>query len=244
MKKFCVFFLIIVLLLSINTFALGQSAFKCTILSNDISNDSYRIYFIRCKGHYSNDTVNIYVTNTSKKAMKFQVTVGYGGADVQTTVESGFVEIPPEVTGRFELTELSRYPEKANTDLGYVPGSKLSESSVIQIHVQDFQEGATFVVSGFDSYESIRNTNYSAFKNQAAVQQQAFIPAYITNAKLVIKEKTEYKDDSSYEYTLSQPDNDTVKIFFDITVASAAACLGAIGVYTVCHLIKRRKNND
>lgn len=244
MKKIIVYFLIISLLLSVNTFAIGKASFKCTIYKSDMSGDYFRIYFIRCKGHYSNDTVNIYVTNTSEDVMKFQVTVGYGGANVQTSIESGYVEIPPEVTGRFELTELSRYPEKANTDLGYVQGSKLNANSVIQIQVQGCKEGATFVVSGIDSYDSIRNTKHTDFKNADAVQQQTFVPSYITNSRLVIKEEKKYEEEKSYEYTLEQPDNDTVKTFFDITVVSGAVCLGAIGIYTVCHFIKRRKNND
>ena len=133
---------------------------------------------------------------------------------------------------------------KANTDLGYVQGSKLNGNSVIQIQVQGCKEGATFVVSGIDSYDSIRNTNYTDFKNADAVQQQTFVPSYITNSRLVIKEEKKYEEEKSYEYTLEQPDNDTVKTFFDITVVSGAVCLGAIGIYTVCHFIKRRKNND
>ncbi len=244
MKKLLVSILIISLLLSVNTFAVTQSSYKCTIYKNDMSGENFKIYLMRCEGHYSNDTVTVYITNTSKKTMKFQVMVGYGGANVQTTVESGYVEIPPEVTGRFELTELSKYPEKTNDDLGYRPGSKLNGNSVVQISVQGCEAGSTFVITGIARFQNSRNSNYVNFKNADAIQPYVFVPAYVTQSKLVIKKEVEEKDQVSYEYTLQQPDNDTIKTFFDITIASGATCLVAIGIYTVCHFIKRRKNND
>ena len=107
MKKLLVICLIVAVLLSVNTFAIGKASLKCTIYEEDLSGTNYRLYLGKCTGHYSNDTVTIYITNTSDEAMKFQVMIGYSGASVPTTVESGYVEIPSGDTGRFVLTELS-----------------------------------------------------------------------------------------------------------------------------------------
>ncbi len=242
MKKLLICFLVFTILISVNTFALGEASYKFTMFKEDLSGTNYRVYLTKCQGHYSNGTVNLYITNTSKSSMKFQVTIGYSGASVQTSVESGYVEIPPKVTGRFELTDLDKYPEKTNDDLGYRPNSKLSGNSVVQIQVQSAFEGATFVVTGIDNFERSRNVNYSDFKNSDAIQRQAFVPAYVTQSKLVIKEEID-PDKESYEYTLQQPDSQTVQVAVKVIIASAIVCAGAITIYTVCH-IKRRKKHD
>ncbi len=241
MKKLLVICLIFALLLSVNTFAIGRASLKCTVYEEDLSDSNYRLYLSRCSGHYLNDTVTVYITNTSDEKMKFQVMIGYSGESVQTTVESGYVEIPPGVTGRFVLNELSKYYEKTNDSLGYNPNRKLGANSVVQIMVQNAFVGATFVVSGIDSYQTVRNVHYTG-TNANAVIYDKFIPSYVTQSKLVIK-KAEAEEGQSYEYTLSQPDNKSVKYFMIASVASASLGAVAIVVYTICH-IKRRNSND
>ncbi len=242
MKKLLVVFLIFALLLSVNTFALGQAALKCTVFSEDLSETNYRLYLGKCTGHYLRDTVTVYITNTSDEPMKFQVMVGFSGASVQTTVESGYVEIPKGVTGRFELKELSKYPEKTNDELTYNPNSKLGANSVVQIMVQNAYEGATFVISGIDSFQTVRNTNYST-PNPNAVIYTTFVPAYVTQSRLVIKKDEPVEEGKEYEYTLSQPDNQSVKYFVIAIGASLSLGVLATVVYALCH-IKRRNNND
>lgn len=242
MKRFLAVLLIFALLLSVNVFAQGTTSYKCTMFAEDLSGTNYRLYLARCTGHYSNDTVTVYITNTSDKPMKFQVMVGYSGGTVQTTVESGYVEIPKGVTGRFVLTELSKYHEKTNDELTYNPNSTLGKNSVVQIMVQNAFEGATFVITGIDSYQNIRNVNYTA-PNPNALVKDMFVPAYITQSKLVIKREEPIENSEQLEYTLSQPDNQSIKYFVNITVISVSIGIVALVVYGICH-IKRRNSND
>lgn len=241
MKKLLVICLIFSLILSVHTFAIGKASLKCTVFEEDLSGTNYRLYLGKCSGHYSNDTVTIYITNTSDENMKFQVMIGYSGSSVQTTVESGYVEIPSGVTGRFVLTELSKYYEKTNDTLGYNPKQTLGSNSVVQIMVQNAFKGATFVISGIDSYQSIRNTNYST-PNANAVIYDKFVPSYVTQSKLVIK-KVEVENGQTFEYTLLQPDNKSVDIFKNAIIVSAILGAASITIYTICH-IKRRNSND
>ena len=242
MKKLLVVILIFALLLSVNAFALGKASLKCTVYPDDLSGTNFRLYFIKCTGHYSRDTVTVYITNTSDKPMKFQVMVGYAGATVQTTVESGYVEIPKGVTGRFELNELSKYHEKTNDELTYDPNVKLSANSVVQIMVQDAYEGATFVVTGIDSFQSVRNTNFALASSNVVVTEK-FVPAYVTQSRLVIKRDEPVNEGEAHEYTLSQPDNQSIRYFVKITAGSLSLGMVATVIYALCHK-KRRNNND
>ena len=111
MKKLCVLLAVLSVLLSApRIFALGTGAYSCTVLAEDMSETSYQLYLSGCSGHYdaAGDSITLYITNTCSEERSFQLTVGYSGDQVQTTVESGFVVLPPQTTGKFQLTELSR----------------------------------------------------------------------------------------------------------------------------------------
>ena len=245
MKKIIAFVFIIMLVLSsVSVSALGTESLKCTVFKEDLSGDSYQLYFSNCRGHYSSGAVTVYVTNTSKHSAKFQVTVGWQGSKVQTMVESGYVELKPGVTGRFVLENLSEYPEKANDDLGYVPNSKLGENSVVRVMARGLEENDTFVVTGIDSYSMVRDSGFSDITPNA-VMKQPLVPQYVSESKLVIKdeEKEDKGDGSEYLYTMVQPDTESVNKFIIATVASAVLCLGGIAIYTVSFIIRRNKND-
>ena len=244
MKKIFAIIMVFIIVLSVNVLALGEYSYNCKVTERDMSGAKFRIYFINCRGHYYNDTVTVYVTNTSKDPINVQVSVGYGGGEVQTSVESGYVELESEVTGRFVLEHLSAYPEKANDDLGYVPGSALGENSVVIVELQNAKKGDTFVVSGIDQYGSARNTSHANFNDGSAIQRYPFIAAYVNESKLVVKDKEKSKAETTYEYTLEQPDNETVIKFLIIVTSSAVLCVGGLAIYIFSYVRKRRENND
>ncbi len=246
MKKIFALFLIFAMLtVGISVNAVSETSYRCTLLAGDISGENYQIYFSNCRGHYSNDTVTVYITNTSKREALFQVTVGFQGGEVQTTAESGYVKLDKGVTGKFVLTDISQYPEKANTTLGYVPGSALSESSVVRVQVKGLKAGDTFLVSGIDGFSRARDTSFQEIEANAIMS----IPtdyAYINDARLVIKKETEKKEDTGdfNGYTLTQPDSEAVDGFLKFVVISAVICVGGIIVYTFIFITKRREKND
>ncbi len=246
MKKFFILFLIFtMLIIGISANAVSEISYKCTLLEGDISGENYQIYFSNCKGHYANDEVTVYVTNTSKSKALFQVTVGFQGGKVQTTAESGYVELDTGVTGKFVLTDISQYPEKANTDLEYVPGSALGESSVVRVQVKGLKAGDTFIVSGIERFAQARDTSFQAIEANAIMNVLTDY-TYINDARLVIKKETEEKDEDREptEYTLTQPDSETVDKFLTFVVTSAIVCVGGIILYTVSFITKRREKDD
>ena len=171
--------------------------------------------------------------------MKFQVMVGFSGATVQTTVESGYVELDKGVTGKFVLTDLSKYHEKTNDELTYNPNSTLSANSVVQIMVQEAFVGATFVITGIDSYSSIRNIDYTDAHPNAVVYGD-YVADYVEQSKLVIKQDEPEEVGEKYEYTLSQPDNQSIKIFVNIVATSFLLGMVAMVIY----LLKSKKTEE
>ncbi len=245
MKKLLTFLLVFIMLISVHTLAIGEYSYLCKVTEKDMSGTNFSIYFMNCRGHFSNDTVTLYITNTSNDTITVQASVGYGGGKVQTSIESGFVELEPEQTGRFVLENLSKYPEKANDDLGYVPGSHLSENSVVLLKLQNVKAGDTFVVTGIDGFKGLRNTTFSDFNDASAVQRFPFVAKYVNESKLVIKDKEVEPDEKkSYEYTLEQPDNESVTSFITFVAVSAVVCLGGIVIYTISFIRKRSEKDD
>lgn len=245
MKKLVSLFLIIFILFS--TFvvygAVSEESYLCTVFESDISDTNYQIYFMGCRGHYQDNAVTLYITNTSKEAINFQVIVGYSGSkENPTSVESGYVKLEPGVTGKFVVDNLSSFPEKANTDLGYVPNSQLGYNSVVRVQASNINVGDTFLVCGIDRYKSARDTSYKEIEAAAIISKPTNY-AYINDAKLVIKKEVEQGKEIK-EYTLEQPDSETVDKFLIFVVSSAIVCVGGIIIYTFAFITKRRENDD
>ncbi len=242
MKKI-IAILMIIFTLSVTAYAaVPEESYKCTVNKADLSGENYQIYFTGCMGHYENDAITIYVTNTSKREIEFQVTIGYSGSnETPTTVESGYVKLPVGVTGKFVLENLMNTPEKANNDLGYVPNSHLSEKSVVRVQARGMEEGDTFIVCGFRHYGVVRDTTFSNLE-AGSVIPVATSYVYINEAKLVIKEEVEEKEVT--KYTLYQPPIEVVNGFITLTVSSAIICIGGLIIYTVVFIKKRREHND
>ena len=248
MKKLSVLLTDMLMVLSApGIFALGTGAYSCTVLAEDMSETSYQLYLSGCSGHYdaAGDSVTLYITNTCSEERSFQLTVGYSGDQVQTTVESGFVVLPPQTTGKFQLTELSRYPEKANDELGYVPNSHLSGSSVVRIQMSKAEEGDSFVITGLDGYANGRDSGFGELSPQA-LTPCAFDMDAVLNARLVIKDEGSEDNAPQEEFGISaeQPDLKTVDTFVILTVCSAILCTGGLILYGFTYISKRRKRND
>ncbi len=219
-----------------------EESYQCTVFESDISGTNYQLYLMGCWGHFNDDSVTVYLTNTSKKAIEFQVCVGYSGSEEHpTSVESGFVELEPGVTGKFVLENLSNYPEKANTDLGYVPNSRLGRGSVVRIQARNIQVGDTFLICGIPTYGRARDTSFKEIEPNAIMASRTNY-GYINDARLVIKKEVEEKE--VVEYTLVQPDSETVDNFLIFVVASAIICVGGIIIYVYTFITKRRENDD
>jgi hypothetical protein len=242
MKKI-IAILMIIFILSVTAFAaVPDESYKCTVKKSDLSGENYQIYFMGCVGHYANDAITIYVTNTSNREIEFQVIIGYSGSSERpTTAESGYVKIPTGVTGMFVLENLMNIPEKANNELGYVPNSHLSERSVVRIQARGVKEGDTFIVCGFRNSGVMRDTNFSELE-AGSVTPVTTSYVYINEAKRVIKAKEE--ETEVVKYTLYQPPTEVVNGFITFTVASAILCVGGLIIYTVVFIIKRREHND
>ena len=246
MKKFIAILTLLILGVIPLTVSAGVSehSYLCTVKEEDLSGESYQLYFSGCTGHYDNDNdaVTVYITNTSEKAISFQLCIGYSGSKERpTTVESGYVKLEPGQTGMFFLENLRNTPEKANDELGYIPGSQLGRNSVVRVMAKGISEGDTFIVCGISSYHSIRDTGFSDVEPDT-IRQVATNFGYIEDAKRVIKKEVEEKEPT--EFTLPQPPTELVNKFITFTVASAIVCAGGIIIYTVVCVIKRREKND
>ena len=235
--------LMILFIISVTAFAaVPEESYKCTVNKADLAGENYQLYFTGCVGHYSNDAVTIYITNTSKREIEFQVTIGYSGnSENPTSVESGYVKLPVGVTGEFFLENLRNTPERANNDLGYVPNSHLSERSVVRIQARGIKEGDTFVVCGFRYQGSVRDTNFSELEAGSIIP---VVTSYadINDAKRVIKKEVEEKETT--EFTLFQPPTEAVNGLITFTVSSLIVCVGGLIIYTVVFVMKRRNNDD
>lgn len=247
MKKLCVLLAVLSVLLSApRIFALGTGAYSCTVLAEDMSETSYQLYLSGCSGHYdaAQDSVTLYITNTGSEERSFQLTIGYSGDKVQTTVESGFVVLQPQATGKFQLKELSQYPEKANDELGYVPNSHLGGNSVVRIQMSKAQEGDSFMITGIDGYSTARDSGFSELSSRALVPC-AFDADAVLNARLVIKDEGS-GEIAQEEFGISarQPSLKTVDTFVIFVVCSAIVCAGGLGIYLFTYISKRRKRND
>ena len=242
MKKI-VAVLMILFIVSVTAYAAVPSqSYLCTVNEVDLSGDSYQLYFMGCRGHYENGAITLYITNTSKQKIDFQVIIGYSGSkEVPTTAESGYVTLEPGVTGKFILENLFNIYEKANTDLGYVPDSHLSENSVVRVQAKGIKAGDTFIVCGFHSYYAARDTNYSGVE-AGSVMSVPTSYIYINDAKRVIKKEVEEKEVT--EYTLTQPATETVNGLITFTVSSAIVCVGGLAIYLTVFIKKRRENDD
>ena len=252
MKRIALIFLCIMIALctAVPAFAQDQNlgygytcSQLCTVKEADLSEDTIEFFFSDCQGHFSNDKVTVYITNTSKDAANFQVSVGWNGDAVQTSMDSGFVTLEPGITGKFLLENISQFPEKANDDLGYVPGSKLSGSSIIRIKVTGLSPDDTFVITGIESYRKVMGSGLAAIKSSTIVKQ-FLIPQYISDAKLVIKDEEVVKEVETKEYTMIQPDTRSVVGFIILTVSSAILCIGGITIFTYSYITRRGKEND
>ncbi len=240
-KLFAIFLIFTILSVTVTAVVPGQS-FLCTVNEADLSGKNYQIYFSNCRGHYENDAVTIYVTNTTDREIDFQVTIGFSGSkENPTTVESGYVTLQPYVTGKFVLDNLFNVPERANDELGYIPNSHLSADSVVRVQARGIEPGDTFLVCGFSRYGYARDTGFSSLEPNA-IKTVPTTYGYINDAKLVIKKEVEEKEVT--EITLEQPDTETVNKFITFTVASAIVCAGGLIIYTVTFIIKRRQKND
>lgn len=240
-KLFAIFLMLAILSVTVTAIVPGQS-FLCTVYETDSSGENYQIYFSNCRGHYENDAVTIYVTNTTDREIDFQVTIGFSGSkENPTSVESGYVTLKPYVTGKFVLENLFNVPEKANNDLGYIPNSHLSANSVVRVQARGIKEGDTFLVCGFSRFWGAWDTNFSGLEPNAIITVPTTY-GYINDAKLVVKK--EVKEKAVTEITLEQPDTETVNKFITFTVASAIVCAGGLIIYTVTFIIKRRQKND
>ncbi len=246
MKKVITIFLIVFMMCSMISVqaAVPEESYQCTVFESDLSGTNYQIFLSGCWGHFYDDSVTVYLTNTSKKAISFQVSVGYSGSEERpTSVDSGYVELEPGVTGKFVLANLSSFPEKANNDLGYVPNSKLSRSSVVRIQARNISAGDTFNISGIPVFAYARDTSFKELEPNSLMNAFTDYNA-INEAKLVIKKETEEDDSSELKYTLVQPDVETVNKFIIFVVSSAIVCAGGIIIYTYTFITKRRKNDD
>ena len=247
MKKLCVLLAVLSVLLSApRIFALGTGAYSCTVLAEDMSETSYQLYLSGCSGHYdaAGDSITLYITNTCSEERSFQLTVGSSGDQVQTTVESGFVVLPPQTTGKFQLTELSQYPEKANDALGYVPDSHLGGNSVVRIQMSKAQEGDSFIITGLDSYSIARDSGFSELSPQA-LAPCTFDADAVLNARLVIKDEgSEEIMQEEFGISAVQPSLKTVDTFVIFVVCSAIVCAGGLVIYLFTYISKRRKQND
>lgn len=247
MKKICVLLTVLLVFLYVpQAAAVSGYAYSCTVFKEDMSETSYQLYLSGCSGHYNamDDSVTLYITNTSSQERSFQLTIGYSGDQVQTTVESGFVVLQPQATGKFYLTELSHYPEKANDELGYIPNSHLSGTSVVRVQVSKVQEGDSFILSGLDGYASVRDTKFSDCSPQALAPCKPDTEA-IANAKLVIKDEgSDAVPEEAFGITAVQPDIKTIDTFVLIVVVSAILCAGGFVIYLFTYISKRRQKND
>lgn len=246
MKKFIAIILIIIAFSSISvSAAVPEQSFLCTVCEGDISGSNYQIYFMSCNGHYDyeKDEVTIYITNTSKNAIDFQVTVGYSGSEQNpTTVELGYVKLEPYVTGKFVLKNLYDFPEKSDVDRG-ITDSHLGANSVVRVQARNIKVGDTFIVCGMNRYGSMRDSNYTNMEPNSVISRPT-VYEYINSARLVIKKEVEEEEKEETGYTLEQPPTEVVNKFITITVASAIICVGGLIIYTFVFIVKRRENDD
>ncbi len=248
MKKIiCSVLCVIILLLQLTVSAAGTNALLCTLHTEDMAGTAYQLFLMRCTGHYDagTDSVTLYITNMSNKDAEFQVHIGYNGdADKKvTSISSGFVKLGAGVTAKFELTDLYDVPEKANDDLGYVPDSHLSGTSVIRIQSNGLEAGDSFRIMGIDSYGEARSTAFKLISEGAVITTSGEL-SDMADAKKVIKDKDAEGENKTFGWTMKQPSEKLVDGFTIFIAVSAILCAGGVIIYLFSILIKRRKQHD
>ncbi len=241
-KIISVFIAFIIMILPIGVFASAEKTYSFTVGKEDLSGNNFQIFLINCSGHYSaeNDSVSLYVTNTSSAKATFQLHVGYSGsADKPTSIDGAPREIAPGKSVEFIVTGLKKALEKANDELGYVPGKTLSANSVVRISAVGLGEGDTFEVTGI-SIGAARNTYYKETNNY----KETTYNKAITSSAEIVDQSSVTPTPEVFGYTMTQPSMEFVNGFITFIGVSAVLCIGGIAIYTVSAIIKRRKSND
>lgn len=245
MKKFLAAAIAVILVAccTIGAVAIAPVAYSITVTKEESSGNTHILYILNPSGHYDsqNDSATLYITNTSGHGIKFEMFVGYAGSTVKTDIATGAVKVPSGVTARFSVSGLKGIPEKANDDLGYVPGSHLSEGSVVRIFASGVEEGDTFTVSGI-GIGGARNT---FFKETSAVQGIDFDVNKIKDAKNVIAEEPDNAETVQAEpfgIVLKQPSGKAVNSFITAVAVSAGLFIGGAAIYICSMIIRRRKD--
>jgi len=213
-------------------------AVQITAQKADINGTNYNLFLSNNTGHYDSETdsVIVYIQNSSKKEMNFQVCVGWAKSTVDTSVDSGFVTLKPGVIGKFVLPNISNYPEKANDAKGYVEGSHLSERSVVRIEVQNCSEKNTFIIFGIQSGQ-IKNKSLAELASGTvkSIEMPSDAP---DSAKLVIKDE-EAEDEEEFGWKIEEhPTEEQLTKGIRIIVASAILCVGGLIAYTFAYIVK------
>ena len=242
MRKFILVLTVLaVMLFSLPVSAQAQNAYLITLRQEDMNGSNYQLYMTRCSGHYDadKDTVTLYIRNVSDKEADFEVCIGWDGKNPITFVQSGAVTLKPGQMGKFVLTGLYDVPEKANDDLGYVPDSHLSGSSVIRICISNAKEGMSFLLAGVDSYGYLRNSGFTE-------PNPGFIRGVgrqsVDDALLVITDEEE-KTGKDMKITLEVPETEKVQTFLTFAVSSAVLCAGGLILFIIRYFIREKKHD-
>lgn len=241
MKKVLLCLIVLtVLLLSFPVSAHSENAYLITMREEDMKGSKYQLFMMNCSGHYDADTDSaaLYIGNLSNKKADFEICIGWEGNNPITFVRSGAVTLEPGQMGKFVLTGLYAVPEKANDELGYVPGSHLSGNSVIRICVSNAEEGMSFLLAGLNAYGYFRNTYFvepkTGFIRPAGLQN-------VDGARLVIADEDTAK--ANEKITLGIPETGKVQMFLNFTVLSAVLCAGGLILFTVRYFVKEKKHD-
>lgn len=237
----CLMLIVCLFACSLRVCAMGINSYEITMLKNDMSGENYQLYISGASGHYDagTDSVTVYFTNTSDHEFSVQMTVGWEPSTVKTKINSGHLTVQPEVTAAFTLEGLSEIPEKANDELGYVPGRFLGANSVIRFQIEGVKENDTFVLSGINGYNVMRDSSFSEMEPEA-VKELPLQTQYVTNARKVISVQPS-GEEKDYSITAETPKMETVNKFFKFIACSAVLCAGGLIIYIVTSLMKKRR---